>query len=102
MTKQHTDKPIFSTYLFWDRKKDAIDIDEEKTFVIERVLTRGKETDEIKLFHYYGVETIKDTALKLNYLDKKTLNYLSVIFNVDVKDFKCYKKTQSKDPFGMF
>jgi hypothetical protein len=100
--KQHIAKPVFSSYLFWDCKKNTIDIDKEKSFVIERVVTRGKETDEIQLFHYYGAETIKNIVLQLNYLDKKTLNYLSVVFDVDIKEFKCYKKTLSKDPFGMF
>jgi hypothetical protein len=100
--EQQRVKPEFSSYLFWDRKKNAVDIDKEKSFVIERVVTRGLESDEIQLFKYFGAETIKNTVLQLNYLDKKTLNYLSVVFGVDVTEFKCYKKALSKDPFGMF
>jgi hypothetical protein len=95
-------KPDFSPSVFWDCRAEKINYDESKSFVIERVLTRGTEQDERELFRYYGGETIKNTVLNLRYLDRKTLNYLSIVFNIPQEKFRCYRKTSSKDPFGMF
>jgi hypothetical protein len=95
-------RPVFTKTLFWDCHYHRINYDKESRFVIERVLTRGTDSDEKKLFAYYGSEKIKQTVLELRYLDKKTLNYLSIIFNIPQEQFRCYKNTPSKDPFGRF
>jgi hypothetical protein len=40
------------------------------------------------------METIKEVALNLRSLDEMTLSYLSLIFDVDKKEFRCYKHRQ--------
>jgi hypothetical protein len=91
-----------STYLFWDYDTKNLDPNIDRNLMLERVFTRGTEKDEKEVFAYYGNNTIRDTVLNIKYLDKKTLNYLSIIFNVSKKEFKCYKKTLSGSPFGIF
>jgi hypothetical protein len=97
-----SDIPKFSRSIFWDCHDGSINFDTQKKFVIERVFTRGTEEDEKTAFRYYGEEIIKREAVEIKYLDKKTLNYLSVVLKIPKENFRCYSKTLSGDPFGMF
>jgi hypothetical protein len=91
-----------SAYLFWDYDIKNLDPNIDKKLILERVFARGTEEDEKAAFAYYGNNVIRDSVLNIKYFDKKTLNYLSIIFNVSREKFKCYKKTLSGSPFGIF
>jgi hypothetical protein len=99
--KKARKKPEFSPVLFWDTNIETIDYDREIRFVLERVFERGIENDEKEALRYYGINKIKKTALKIGYLNKPTLAYLSAVLNIPERRFKCYKKTQSVNPFGI-
>ena len=90
-----------SRYLFWDYNASMLDPNMDKAIILERVFTRGTENDEKEVFNYYGKSIIKDTILDLKYIDKKTLNYLSIILGVPKENFKCYKKSLLENPFGI-
>ena len=90
-----------SQYLFWDCNVNMLDPITDKKMVLERVFSRGTERDEVEIFHFYGKEEIKNTVPEIKYLDKKTLNYLSVILNVSKENFKCYKKSLLESTFGI-
>jgi hypothetical protein len=94
--------PNLSKDLFWDCNTNSLDYDNNKQFILERVFTRGSENDEKEVFKYYGINTIKETVLNIKYLDRKTLNYLSVILDIPQRSFRCYEKSLSVNPFGMF
>jgi hypothetical protein len=91
-----------SKYLFWDCDTDTLDPNIDRNLILERVFSRGTENDEKEVFSYYGKNVIKESVLTVKYFDKKTLNYLSIIFNVSKEDFRCYKKTLSESPYGIF
>jgi hypothetical protein len=90
-----------SGYLFWDCNIDKLDPNIDINLVLERVFTRGTENDEKEVFNYYGRDIIKNTISNIKYLDKKTLNYLSIIFCIPREDFRCYKHSLSGNPFGI-
>ena len=91
-----------SKYLFWDYDIYKLDPDVDRKLILERVFSRGTESDEMAAFGYYEEDAIKRAVVEIKYLDKKTLNYLSVILNVQREKFKCYKNSLSKNPFGVF
>ena len=91
-----------SQYLFWDCNVEMLDPNNDRKMILERVFSRGTEKDEKEVFCYYGKDKIKDTVLEIKYLDKKTLNYLSVLLDVSKESFKCYKKSMLKSPFGIY
>lgn len=91
-----------SSYLFWDCHRDRVDPDADKKLILERVFTRGTEDDERLVYRYYGKEEIKRTVVEIKYLDIKVLNYLSVMLNIPREKFKCYEKSLSPNPFGIF
>ena len=90
-----------SHYLFWDCNVNMLDPHIDKKLVIERVFSRGTENDEKEIFLFYGKEEIRNTVPEIKYLDRKTLNYLSVVLNVPKENFKCYKRSLSESPFGI-
>jgi hypothetical protein len=91
-----------SKYLFWDYNPNTLDPDGDKSLILERVFTRGTEQDEKEAFKYYGKDLLKSAVLDIKYLDKKTLNYLSIILDVSKENFKCYKQSLSENLYGIF
>lgn len=81
--------------LFWDVDFSELDEHKNRRLIIERIFSLGN-LQEIKLvIDYYGKKNVIDTLCNLNYLDQKTLNFLSVIFNISKNKFKCYIRKQS-------
>jgi hypothetical protein len=84
----------FSNYLFWDVDKNEIDLDANKSYVIERVLSHGMLTDWKLLKEIYGLGMIKEVVLNLRHMDKFSLNFCSIYFDVPINEFRCYKLAQ--------
>jgi len=88
-----------SSYLFWDRDISKLDLINDKELILERVFSRGMESDEKQVFAMYDIEIIKEAVLKIKNLDKKTLNYLSIIFRIPREKFRCYKNIQFQNHY---
>ena len=91
-----------SKYLFWDCDISLLDPNIDVNLILERVFSRGTENDEKEIFSYYGMDFIKNSILGIKYFDKKTLNYLSIVFNISKEEFRCYKQSLLGSPFGIF
>jgi hypothetical protein len=91
-----------SGHLFWEYNINMLDPSIDRNLILERVFSRGTENDEKEVLKFYGKNLIKNTIPDIKYLDKKTLNYLSIVFNIPKEEFKCYKHSQSENPFGIF
>lgn len=81
---------------FWDVDFRILDLNTNKNLIIERILTLGDISDLVALIRIYGKKEIINTAINTAYLDKKTLNWLSMITGIQKTHFKCYSKIQSK------
>lgn len=86
---------------FWDVDITKIDEEKSKRLIIGRVINYGN-LHEIKLIkEFYGIKEIKSTLCKLNYIDPKTLNFISLLFHVPKTKFKCYTRKQlTKQPWN--
>jgi hypothetical protein len=80
---------FFHSSLFWDVDTNCLDIDIHARFIIERVITRGNMGDWKMLLNLYGKKRVRDEAVTIRSLDPKSLNYLSVYFNIEEVDFRC-------------
>lgn len=88
-------KPDVNKSLFWDIDISTLDHQKHARFIIERVLTRGNRNDWQALKAFYGLQKIRDEALNIRYLDKKTLNFCSALFGINKEEFRCYTTAQS-------
>ena len=84
-----------SKVLFWDTDYSKIDWEKHARDVISRVVMRGNFSDWQNIKTYYGLERIKEEMLHVRFLDKKTLNFLSVLFGIPKEKFRCYTWKQS-------
>ena len=85
-------KPKLSKYLFWDINVPKLDFESRASFVLERVFTMGMQNDEWEVNKFYGKERIRKEVIKCKALDRKTLNYLSIFYEIPKEDFICYMK----------
>jgi len=83
---------------FWDVDAGKLDAQKSKRLIIERVFSLGNLEEIRMLLEFYGEKEIVDTLCKVNYLDPKTLNFVSKIFNTPLEKFKCYTKAQLTRP----
>lgn len=81
--------------LFWDIDLSTLDKKASKRLIIERVFSLGSIEDMKKTTACYGYETTVKVLKDLNYLDPKTLNFVSLIFKTPKSEFKCYTRRWS-------
>lgn len=98
MTTSHSISEL-SEHLFWDVDSENLDFEKSKEFIIHRVLEYGLMEDWKLIKKIYGLETIKQISLQFRELDDVTLAFLSAIFNIDKKEFRCYTNKTSTPGF---
>lgn len=81
---------------FWDVDISKLDADTSKRLIIERVFNLGDVSDIRTIIAYYGEKQTINVLCRLNYMDPKTLNFVSKLFNEPLKNFRCYTRKQSR------
>jgi hypothetical protein len=84
-----------SPQYFWDVDISKLDDSKSKRLIVERVFTMGTSKEITLTISYYGRQEVLDILLELNYIDPKTLNFISVFFKTPTTRFKCYARKQS-------
>ena len=84
-----------SKVYFWDVDFHKLDKSKSMRLIIERVINLGNLSDLRLIRKIYTEDEIRQTICNLNYLDPKTLNFASLLFNIPKTSFKCYTKKQS-------
>jgi len=87
----------FSNNIFWDINPRDLSIKKNLPFIIERVFTYGNFNDYKKVIKIGGYNNIRQQIKKIPYLPDDVISFLSVIFDLKLKDFKCYTKRQLKN-----
>ena len=84
--------------LFWDVRFSELDYKKNADFIISRVLSFGDVADYKIIKRRYGLRKIKSVAKKVNFANKKSLYFWSLIFNLPLNSFKCTEKLLTKKP----
>ena len=77
-------------HYFWDVDSSQINPEGSKRLVIERVFSLGDIKDIKAIINYYGTKEVAEQLASVTYLDPKTLNFASVLFNKPKSEFRCY------------
>lgn len=88
-------KPKLDPKIFWDTDFKKLNYTRHANAIIVRVLERGSMKDWSEIKGYYGHEKIKAAAIGARWLDKTTLSFVSGLYNVPQKKFRCYTWRQS-------
>ena len=84
----------FSSHLFWDVRREELDSEKDKAFIIKRALEYGLWEDWLLIKKVYGLETITDASLTFRELDPKTLAFIANVSGVPKEKFRCYTMRQ--------
>jgi hypothetical protein len=81
----------FSSHLFWDVRREDLDLEKHAQYVIKRVLEYGLLTDWNLIRAYYGLPKIVEVAKGLRDLEPRALAYIAAISKTPKEQFKGYK-----------
>lgn len=95
-------KPVFDKKLFWDVGFTQSDLEKSPQFVIVRVFERGTIADVKKLRGHYGDKKIKEEITKAKWIEPETLQFLSAIYNIPLKQFRCYTEKQLRSTLSIY
>jgi hypothetical protein len=85
---------ILKQSYFWDiviKKEKSV----SKRLVIERIFSLGTFDEVVSIIKYYGKKETEKVLLDLNYMDPKTLNFVSKYLGRSKTEFRCYTRKQS-------
>lgn len=85
-----------SPHLFWDVKRETLDAERNKSFIIQRVITYGAMEDWFLVEKHYGIKEIGEIAKGFKSLDPKSLAFLVVKTGIPKEEFRCYIIRQSQ------
>jgi len=95
ITLQDEDREIvLRRSLFWDIPQHGIELSKNLGLIIERILTRGTVEEFRQLRNICPDRQIREHAVQIGTLDRKTLNFVSRLYQIKPEEFKCYGKRQ--------
>jgi len=97
MEKLDVSKDLSPAY-FWDVNPGTLDAEGSKRLIIGRVFTMGTAKEIMLILNYYGATEVGEVLRKENYIDPKTLNFVSRLLNIPLKAFKCYSRQRLNQP----
>ena len=80
---------------FWDVDLSALKYASATRLIIERIFFLGDMKEMNQVINFYGEQKVIEALCNLAYIDPKTLNFISKLFNIPHKEFKCYQRKQS-------
>jgi hypothetical protein len=97
MVKQNSSSTLINQLnprYFWDVDISKLDDNIAKRLIIERVVSLGSMLEINLILKHYGRTNVIEVICRLNYLDPKTFNFISKLFNLPKNAFKCYTRKQ--------
>ena len=84
-----------SPNLFWDVNPSELQMDDNKGYIIQRVLEYGQMKDWLLINHYYGLDLIVEECKKLRTLNPVCLAFICTISHTSEEEYRCYHFRQS-------
>jgi hypothetical protein len=84
------------SHYFWDVDLSKLQDEKGKRLIIERIINMGTLSEIMLLQERYGLDEVRRVLRNLNYIDPKTLNFISKLYNLPKKNFRCYTRKQLK------
>gem|GEM_PF-710735 len=81
-----------SPHLFWDVDRNKISWNIDAPYIINGIVEYGVFSDFKIMLKIYSRELIVEIIKQLRYLTPKTHQFLSLFFNQDEMEFRCYEQ----------
>jgi hypothetical protein len=96
------DIKTLSPHLFWDVDIKKLSFEDNKGFIVKRILEYGLFSDWIELNMSLNIDEIADAVSTVRELDYKSLSFIAAISKRPKEKFKCYTTQQSTPPHWNF
>ena len=80
----------FSEHLFWDADPGLLSMEENASYIIQRVLEYGQMADWRIINHYYGLDRIVSECKQMRTLDPVCLSFICNISNTKEEEYRCF------------
>ena len=84
--------------LFWDVDKNLLSEENNRTFIIERVINLGNLSEWNEIVNYYSLEIIKEEVLKAGDLYPKTISFIESYLDIPQTKLSCFIRKQVSQP----
>jgi hypothetical protein len=84
---------------FWDIDLSRLNETSASRLIIERIFSLGDIPEINQVINFYGKEKVVDVLCHLTYIDPKTFNFITKLFNKPGEEFRCYQLKQSKPQY---
>jgi hypothetical protein len=81
---------------FWDVNVSGLNASLASRLIIERVFCLGEVHEMKYLMKFYGRKKVVEVLSNLQYIDPKTLNFITKLFHKPPEEFRCYQLQQSR------
>jgi hypothetical protein len=81
--------PVFSSKYFWDVNPFALDVQQHKTFIIERLLEYGDLDSLVWVNETYPKKDIQDVVMHSKRMSPKTANFFSLYYAIPKGNVVC-------------
>ena len=89
---------LFPPQYFWDVDQAKLNAADSKRLIIERIMNYGSMKEINGVIDHYGRNEVIKTIRKINYMDPKTLNFVSRLFDIPKSSFRCCTRKSLKRP----
>ncbi len=77
--------------LFWDVKKDEVDIDFHRSYIIRRIIDFGNMDDVKWMLETYSQDQIVDVVRRSRGLLRKSARFWSAYYDIPPEEIACLK-----------
>lgn len=81
--------------LFWDVDPTTLEPEKHKRYIMHRVMDYGTLENVRETFSYYGEQTILEVLKECPDLDKKTISFFALYYDIAPDEFRAYRKRSS-------
>lgn len=79
-------------FCLWGADIKSIDFEGDKFLIIERVLEHGSDKQIEFILSFYKKKDITKVIMESSYLNRKTVNYWCLIYNLRKENSRCYTR----------
>jgi len=83
-------------HYFWDVDLSGLNENSASRLIIERIFSLGDIHEINHVINFYGKKKVLEVLCHLTYIDPKTFNFITKLFNKPGEEFRCYQRMQSK------
>lgn len=86
----------FSPHLFWDTDPERVDIENNRIWLVRRVLEKGLWSDWKLLLKLLGEDKIRSAVQEMRHLEGRAKSFACAVLNLEQSQLRCSIRMSSQ------